>query len=280
MLIALIANFSKPDHIKTAAEVATFFKSHNIDLTAEAQLAKQLSIPSFDDVSLDKVSTLITLGGDGSILRAAHTYSRIKAPILGINLGSLGFMADVPKKNMELCLTDLINGDFVVEKRLVLEGQLSSSSPFLAFNDIVLHRGKNPSLITLGVYLGDKLLNSFKADGLIFSTPTGSTAYNLASGGPILSPKLDAYVLTPICAHTISNRPIVLHPSEELLIKVLKPSDFPVEVVSDGTTSHALQADESLMISRSAASFELIKLGRIDYFSTLRSKLGWSGTLT
>jgi NAD+ kinase len=145
-------------------------------------------------------------------------------------------------------------------------------------NDIVVHRAQNPSLIELAIHVDGLYLNTFEADGLIISTPNGSTAYSLAAGGPILSPDLPALVLTPICAHTISNRPIVLTADQEIQIQYL--SDYePVEVRADGLEHFYLRTGEVFKIVRSPKNFRMVSLFRRDYFSTLRTKLGWSGKL-
>ncbi|PCI78735.1 NAD(+) kinase [Candidatus Aerophobetes bacterium] len=280
MFIAICSKISEEKHLTLTRSVINFFKEQSIDVAVEESIAKHFDVPAFSKDNLSKITTLITLGGDGSILRAAHRYHNINAPILGINLGSLGFMADVPAENIHLYLSDLLKGDYSVQKRLVLKGELSGKMPFSSFNDIVLHRANNSSLITLGVYIKGNLLSLFQSDGLIFSTPNGSTAYSLAAGGPIISPTVEGYLLTPICAHTISNRPIVLHPSEEVTIQVMKKTSSPIEVINDGYEKYALNEGDTLTIKRAEETFDLIKLNRIDYFSTLRTKLGWSGTLT
>lgn len=278
MLIAICAKISKPGDLETTKQVIAFFQNRSVNVTVEKSMDKHFDLPTFDEFALPKADTLITLGGDGSILRAAHKYSSLKAPMLGINLGSLGFMADVPENNINDCLLDLLEGNYSVEKRLVLEASLNEDIPFSAYNDVVLHRAANASLISLGVFIDDKLLTVFKADGLIFATPGGSTAYSLAAGGPIIAPKVEGYVLTPICAHTISNRPIVMHPEDSVCIKVMKPVDSPIEVINDGYGKRFLKEGDCLKLSQSSQTFDLIKLAGINYFSTLSTKLGWSGS--
>jgi len=221
---------------------------------------------------------LITLGGDGTILRLAHQYSHLDLPILGINLGHLGFMADVPVSDLYPSLEDLLNGKYEIESRLMLEGESMDGKKTFAFNDYVVHRAKNPSLVEISIEVDGHHLNTFEADGIIVATPNGSTAYSLAAGGPILSPDLNAVVLTPISPHTISNRPIVLSLKKEIVIKYQSAYD-PVEVINDGISKVMLNTGDHFKIRPSKGEFKLITLLRRDYFSTLRSKLGWAGKL-
>jgi NAD+ kinase len=213
------------------------------------------------------------MGGDGTILRLCHRYGHLNATIVGINLGYLGFMADIPVSDIYPSLADLLNGAYTVDHRLILEAGSMS-----AVNDIVIHRGKNYSLIELAIYVDSVYVNTFVADGIIIATPNGSTAYSLAAGGPILSPNLNAVVITPICPHTISNRPIVLTADQTIEIEYISPYD-PIEVRADGLESISLKSKEKITVKRSSRTFNRAKLHRHEYFSTLRSKLSWSGKL-
>ena len=263
MIIAILSNPSNP----LASEIKSYLNVRGIQTLMDKELE-----------TAKKVDVIITMGGDGTILHAAHTYAHLNAAIFGINLGHLGFMADVPLDDIYPSLDDLIAGAYSIEKRLVIEGTAPNKTSYFALNDIVIHRGTNPSLIELSIELEDTYVNTFQADGLVISTPNGSTAYSLAAGGPILSPGLEGIVLTPICAHTISNRPIVITPNQLLKITYLSDKK-PVDVIIDGLNSFSLLAKETLSISKSAQSFKLINLKRRDFYSTLRTKLGWTGKL-
>ncbi|MCB1116395.1 MAG: NAD(+)/NADH kinase, partial [Chlamydiia bacterium] len=188
------------------------------------------------------------------------------------------FMADVQVSEMIPCLEDLIQKNYTIQKRRILEGTSKSGQTFFAINDCVLHRAKNPSLVEIAIYVDDLLLNHFEADGIIIATATGSTAYSLAAGGPIISPEIDALVLTPICPHTISNRPIVISPKKEVRIEYVSEKE-PIECVSDGLKHFEMKPKDHVILKKSARTFNLVNLKRIDYFSTLRHKLGWSGKL-
>jgi NAD+ kinase len=187
-------------------------------------------------------------------------------------------MADIPVADLYPSLQDLLAGSYRIDKRLVLQGETMQKQSCFAINEIVIHRGKNPSLVEIAIHVDGEYVNTFEADGIILSTPNGSTAYSLAAGGPILSPSLEAVVLTPISPHTISNRPIVLTANQEIQIQYL--SDYaPVEIRADGLERFELATGEVFKISRSPKTFSLVSLLRRDYFSTLRTKLGWSGKL-
>jgi NAD+ kinase len=160
----------------------------------------------------------------------------------------------------------------------MMEGLTRSKDRFFAVNEIVIHRAHNPSLIDLSIHVDGTYLNTFSADGIIVATPSGSTAYSLAAGGPILTPEIDAFVITPICPHTISNRPLVLMPKEKIEVQYLSPY-APVEITYDGFSRFTMQTDEVFTIFKSKKKYKLVSLKRNDYFSTLRSKLAWSGQL-
>lgn len=278
MIIALIPNaaFDKSKHL--AQGIVSFLAEHGITVVAEDDEAKTLGAKPISSVSASDINFFISMGGDGSILRLVHKYENYNPAVIGINLGHLGFMADIPLSDMYPSLQDLIDGKFEIEERLMLEGMNPHQESCLALNDIVLHRGPNPSLIELAIYVDDHYLNTFVADGMIVATPNGSTAYSLAAGGPILSPNLEAVVLTPISPHTISNRPIVLTADQQIRIQNLSECS-PIEVNADGVVSQTLKTGESFHIRRSKKKFRIVNLQRRDYFSTLRTKLSWTGKL-
>lgn len=278
MKIALFPKVEKAESKNLALEVAGFLMKKGAEVFVEEDKADALALPPLSEADLSSIDILITMGGDGSILRVAHTYSEISGAILGINLGHLGFMADVQVSEMIPCLEDLINGAYTIQKRSMIDGISSHGKSFFAINDCVLHRARNPSLVGIAIYVDGLLLNHFEADGIIIATATGSTAYSLAAGGPIVSPDIDAFILTPICPHTISNRPIVINPKKEIRIEYVSEK-APIEFVSDGLQHFEMKPKDHIILKKSQRTFNLVNLKRIDYFSTLRHKLGWSGKL-
>ena len=278
MLIALFLNPSKEQAKEIAFAIVDFFTEKGIGIVAEEDSASILGIPSLSTVNGADINVRISLGGDGTILRLMHRHPEILAPIMGINLGSLGFLADVPLDDIYPCLNNLIEGRYTIEKRFMLEGITPDNKTAFAINDVVFHRAQNPSLIDLSVHVDDLYLNTFSADGLIISTPTGSTAYSLAAGGPIVTPLLEALLLTPINPHTISNRPLVFWPRQEIRVQYLSALEN-VEVNFDGVISFSMKPNDTFVIKPSKISFPLIAFPHQDYFSTLRSKLNWTGKL-
>jgi NAD+ kinase len=278
MMIALFPNEVKDSFLKIAKEICQFLIANGIQITAEDKHADQLKALPLSQVDYQSIDFRISLGGDGTILRLVHKHPLIRAPLLGINLGNLGFLADIPIHDIFPSLEDLIQGRYQVQNRMMMEGFIFPQQLCFAVNEVVIHRAQNPCLIDLAIYVDECYLNTFSADGMIISTPSGSTAYSLAAGGPILTPELKAFVLTPICPHTISNRPIVLMPKTSIQIKYLSPLS-PVELSADGISTFNLSTNEIFTAYTSPHSFDLVCLERHNYFATLREKLGWQGRL-
>ena len=278
MIIALFPNERKQHSFELAAHIREFLVDQGVRVVAEDEKAAQIGAEPLSSVEPKDIKFLIAMGGDGTILRISNRFSHIEAPILGINLGHLGFMADVPIADIYPSLSDLLEGSYSIDRRLILEGHNGHNKTLYAVNDLVIHRGQNYSLIELALIVDGVYVNTFVADGIVIATPNGSTAYSLAAGGPILSPTLDALVITPICPHTISNRPIVLTSERQIEIQYLSDYD-PVEIRADGLDSISISTNETFTIKRSERKFNLVNLHRHEYFSTLRTKLGWSGKL-
>jgi NAD+ kinase len=278
MIIAIFPNIKKRNSKSLASSILGFLSKQGVTVVAEKDDAEELGIMEITSVPQDQIKFLISMGGDGTILRLAHKYVDLDAAILGINLGHLGFMADVPVSDIYPCLQDLLDGAYTIEDRIVLRCQDGDDNDSFAINDFVVHRGKNISLVKIAIYVDGQYLNTFEADGVILATPNGSTAYSLAAGGPIISPSLRAIVITPISPHTISNRPLVL--TSDQIVQMQYQSDYePLDVIADGMHNAPMAKGAMFTFSCSNKFFKLVNLSRRDYFSTLRSKLGWSGKL-
>ncbi|MFZ4100142.1 MAG: NAD(+)/NADH kinase [Chlamydiia bacterium] len=275
MKIVLFPNLHKPGAAEIAESIVAFLHSHGVDVVADILSAPTLGLCPFDPKAPELPDICITLGGDGTILRVVHEYPDLQIPVLGVNLGHLGFMAEVPREGLLRALENLVARNYTIEERLVIN--VDHGRQF-AVNDVVLHRGPNPSLIELSVSVDGTWVNTFVADGLILATPAGSTAYNLAAGGPIVVPDIEAVVLTPICPHTISNRPVLLPAHREITISVVT-ARMPVEVTVDGLRDHPLEAGQTLHLTRATRGFRILALPHRDYYDILRTKLGWSGKL-
>ncbi len=279
MIIAIFPHKEKKESIDLAKKTIAFFQKQSIEVVTEEEFSKILNCRSLSSVNFNNIEFLIAIGGDGSILHLAQKYITRQKPIVGINLGTIGFLSDIPVSDLEGCLQDLVEKKYAVENRIIIESVCNKNTCFKAINEFIIHRGQNPRIIELAITIDGKYCNTFAGDGIIVATPNGSTAYSLAAGGPILTPQLDAFVMTPVCAHTISNRPIVLTTSQEIEIQYVSQNEHPIEIRGDGICFTDMQTDDKVSFKKSKDSFKLIKLHRHDYFSTLKSKLGWSGKL-
>ena len=278
MMIALFPNMTKAQSTSIAVSIFQFLAEKGVKVFVEDEEAEKIGCLPLSKANPKEIDYIITMGGDGTILRTVHRHPEIEAPILAIHLGSLGFMADILTKDIYPSLEELLKGNIAVQSRIVMEGRMAQAEDCFAVNEIVIHRANNLCLVDLAIHVDGMYLNTFSADGVIISTPSGSTAYSLAAGGPILSPELQAFVLTPICPHTISNRPIVLMPKQEIHVQYISNYE-PVEITYDGFRRFSMQTGEILRIYLSPKQFKLVVLPNHDYFATLRTKLGWAGKL-
>lgn len=221
----------------------------------------------------------VSVGGDGTLLAAARALVDSGIPLVGINLGRLGFLADVTLEAVEEHLQEIFSGRYSMEQRFLLEGSIEAEGRppirHRALNDIVLHGHESISMIEFEVYSNGRLINRQRADGLIVSTPTGSTAYALSGGGPIMHPALEAIALVPICPHTLSHRPIAL-PSDQQIEIVLGPSSGVAQVSFDGQNRSLIGQQDRLHICRYDHSITLLHPRDYDYYHILRTKLNWS----
>jgi NAD+ kinase len=222
---------------------------------------------------------VVSVGGDGTLLRTARLLVDYQIPLVGINLGRLGFLADVTISNLRQDLQGIFSGDYSVEKRFLLHGEIcqadSEPDSYLALNDIILHSHRSISMIEFEVFSDGQLINKQRADGLIVTTPTGSTAYSLSGGGPIMHPTLDVLALVPICPHTLSNRPIVLPSEQSIEIRLVQPGMAGL-VSFDGQSRAVIQSEDSIKITRHNKEITLLHPKNYDYFQILRAKLKWS----
>jgi NAD+ kinase len=238
-------------------------------------------VPSVPEIDLPKHSDLvIVVGGDGTLLHAARVLSKQNIPLLGINLGRLGFLVDISPDEMIQSLNEILNGQYEQECRFLLEVSMGDESSgkqnILAFNDVVLHKWNIARMIEFQTYVDDQLVNDQRSDGLIVSTPTGSTAYALSGGGPLLHPSLNAIVMVPICPHTLSNRPIVVDGDSMIEIRLDPSHAEDVQITCDGQATIPAMPGEVIHIRKSAQSVRLIHPNNYNYYSILRAKLGWA----
>lgn len=246
-------------------------------------LDSDFSVDNFPTHSIEQLvarsNLVISLGGDGTLLSTARALVNKDTPLLGINLGRLGFLADVSVTDFEQHLVDVIAGKYTIENRFFIEGEIYNSSSTIssniALNDIVLHSHESLSMIEYEVYSDGNLIHKQRADGVIVTTPTGSTAYALSGGGPIMHPSLETLAIVPICPHTLSNRPIVLPAEQEIDVR-LGQADSIARVNYDGQSTVIINSDDRVRIKRHPRSIALLHPQNYDYFEILRAKLYWS----
>ena len=225
----------------------------------------------------------IVIGGDGTFLSAARAFAPFDIPLVGVNLGRLGFLVDISPQHLTQRIDEILQGRFVEERRLLLGASLIRGEKVifqqLAINDVVVHRSNASSMIEIMTHIDGVFLNSQRSDGLIVSTPTGSTAYALSAGGPILSPSLRALVLAPINPHTLTNRPIVVDSESVVEISFQAGRPFGAQLVCDNVSSPALKAGDKVEIRKDSKSFRILHPEGYDFFEILRAKLNWSSGL-
>jgi NAD+ kinase len=231
-----------------------------------------------DDSSMKAADLIIVLGGDGSMLAAARAFSSLEIPLLCINLGRLGFLADIPLDDMEPILDQIFAGNLLEEQRLLLHMEILQGEQVIAssiaLNDIVLHKWENLRMVEFETFVNDRSVHRQRADGMIVSTPTGSTAYALSSGGPITDPAMEAILLVPISPHAMTVRPMVLPGSSRIEIQLKAPA-LGARIAYDGLGNLKLTAGHRLRITASEHKARLIHPADYDYFELLRTKLHW-----
>lgn len=227
----------------------------------------------------EKTECILVLGGDGTLLRAARNMIDRDIPLIGINLGTLGYLAEVEIGAIEDALDKLLADDFTREERMMLEGRVNSkdkSEDNYALNDIVISRCGSLQILTFHIYVNGQFLNSFSADGMLVATPTGSTGYNMSAGGPVVEPAANLLLLTPICPHTLNTRSIVLSPEDEIRIEIPQGKDGRLQAVEasfDGSHKIRLVTGDSIVICKAAKTTGILKLNTESFLSVLHKKM-------
>lgn len=282
--IALISRQRIEGISETLDSIIRFLEQHNYTVVLESLTAALLPdshLPSVHKEQLHQMADLIlVVGGDGSLLGAARIGAEQNLPVLGINRGTLGFLTDIAPDDLNLVL-DVLQGNYLSEERFLLEAQVQRDSQhesaMIAVNDFVLLPGDKAQMITFDLYINEYFAYNLRADGLIVSTPTGSTAYALSGGGPILHPSLDAIVLVPLCPHTLSSRPIVVKSDSTIRIHI-SDSNYTIPQIShDGQRRIPVPIGDDITVNRHSKTFRLIHPLNYNYFNTLSTKLHWKG---
>jgi NAD+ kinase len=277
--LGIVGQSRDPAVESAAATLERIARKHGLELHPEAPLRDLFdSAGPFEPGEMD---LLVSLGGDGTLLRGARLVAAHHTPVLGINLGHLGFLTSVGPEAMEGTLQSILDGDYWLDTRFTLEARVlcgdgTASAEYMALNDAVLHKGGFARVIRLAVFVGEEReeVGEYTADGIILATPTGSTAYSLSAGGAIVAPSMECILATPISPHTLAVRPLVL-PAETRIEVEIRGHNNEVVLTVDGQEGEALVNGDRLVVSRGDASVPLVRLRGQSFFSTLRRKLHW-----
>lgn len=277
--IGIIANVKKPGAKETVGRMISWAVKNKVDFCLDEALKPLWDYDEkiFPREKLPQHSEIIiSLGGDGTMLAAARAVGERGNPILGINLGSFGFLTEITADDIEKTLDRIARKDFLLEKRMVLKTKIEGDEkPFLyALNDVVIDKGNVARLIQMHLYDNEEFVCSYSADGLILSTSTGSTAYSLASGGPIIHPQMNVIIVSPICPHTLASRPIIFSENENLKI-VVECSKRDAMLTVDGQVAEPVKSGEAVLVSKADHSVNLIKFPESSFYSILRRKFHW-----
>ena len=281
--IGLIGKFATPSSAGTLCSVARLLENHGLEVLVDNScdaLAERCSM--FPGVSKEQLGErcdlVIVVGGDGTLLNAARALAGYEVPLLGINLGRLGFLTDISPDDIEFTLNRVLAGQFFEERRFLLQASLIRDGEVIstneAFNDVVVHKWNVARMLESEVYIDGLFVYTMRSDGLIVSTPTGSTAYALSGGGPIMHPALDALVLVPICPHTMTNRPLVVGADSKIDVVVCSDQTDKAQVTCDGQLNLALNPGDRVRV-RKQDTIHLIHPSDHDYYHILREKLHW-----
>ena len=285
MKFGITGNSLKPEFSTIFKEVYQFLKENNHEVWLSKTVFINSIESSFETVpqkSLDEIGKecdmILSIGGDGTILSTFRQIAQYEIPIFGIHIGGLGFLSETNQDNFKESLNSIVSGNYITEKRMALKLNINNdpSPSHLSLNDIVIDNGSSPRTLQLHVYVSDHFLNTYISDGIIFCTPTGSTAYSLSAGGTIITPNMNVIGVTPVCPHSLSARPIILSDKEKIKVQ-FSEENVGMAVSVDGQIHIPIDYSHQVYIERSEYDALLVRLPTNDYYSTLRSKMGWSG---
>jgi len=281
--IGLIGKFGDPNVAETLDQIAAYLRQRQLRVLLDESSARLIPDSGLEVASRaaigEQCDLAIIMGGDGTMLNAARSLVNYEVPILGVNLGRLGFLADVSPAKTPHSLDQVLAGQFREARRSLLHAQVIHgghvASETDALNDVVIHKREVARMIEVDAFLDGRFLNAYRADGLIISTPTGSTAYALAGGGPIIHPGLEAVVLVPICPHTLTHRPIVVKADSVIEVVLNAANTTQTQITCDGQVSLAIEPGDRIVIRKKDRKVRLIHPISHDYFELLRAKLRW-----
>ena len=284
--VGVVVKPHQPDALETLCRLTEWLNQRGIKLVGGPELERERiehetgcaveAVPRED--LPQSVDLILVLGGDGTMIATARMIGDAEVPVIGVNYGGLGYLAEFRIEELFSALEAILDGNYKVERRVMLSVELrrgeKSVTQNRVLNDVVMNKSALARIIQIETYLNDQFVNSFRADGLIVATPTGSTAYNLSAGGPVIYPSMNAVVITPICPFTLSNRPIVV-PDDSVIEVRLMTEKEDVALTLDGQVGFPLQAGDRVMIRKSQTTFNLVQPANRNYFDVLRDKLRW-----
>jgi NAD+ kinase len=284
MKLGIVANITKENILEVVSSFTSKLKEKNIPYILTKSLFEangKFKIELFEDIIVNddelynEADIIVSIGGDGTMLNTAFNALKYDKPVLGLNIGKLGFLVEAELSQMDLIIDSLKNENYKIEERIVIQGEIFGyDSEVIAFNDIVIDKGGWHKMIELAIWVDREYVTTFNADGLIVSTPTGSTGYSISVGGPIISPKADVITLSPISPHSLTVKPLVLPSNQEILVKA-DSLHKEVQVSCDGQRSYNIPPPMEILIKKSEKKLKLISTSLSTYFSTLRKKLLW-----
>jgi len=280
--VGLFGRYKDPDVSTTLDALRKHLENRDISVYIGDTTADNISGTRIEDSGLSVAETIdlaVVVGGDGTMLHVARSLASYALPMIGINLGRLGFLTDLSADRMHEGLDELLRGEFTVDERIMLQVQISNGrdnlNESIALNDVTLSKGNTGRMIEFETHVNSEPVGRTRGDGVIISTPTGSTAYALSAGGPILHPLLPAIVFAPICPHTLGHRPMVLDDSSIIELEILDLAGADGNVFIDGLKQLAVSGNEIIRISRAETVTRMVRINSHNYFTALRSKLGW-----
>jgi NAD+ kinase len=281
--VGIIAKLNKPEAIAVVKELVSWLQGRAVECFVEPEMARAVSHTALEKTEMARqVDMVIVLGGDGTLLAAARALQQRQIPLLGVNLGGLGFLTEITLPELYPTLEAILQDDYTTDDRMLLTVHVWRREKvierFTVLNDVVINKGALARIIELETTVDGAYLTTFRADGLIIATPTGSTGYSLSAGGPILYPSLQSIVITPICPHNVTNRPLIC-PEQAKIGVTLCSGDQEVFLTLDGQVGFPMELRDRIEVERGAGYVKLVKSPTRSYFAVLRQKLMWGADI-
>jgi len=279
--ISVILNLTKPQSIEVFNQIIKEGEKYGLNFFLQKDIANQIGVTGYgvsDSRFKNECDMVLAVGGDGTFINAAHHFSKVDVPLLGVHIGGLGFLTEIKVSEISETIKNIVDGNFIIEERLMLEAKVINGkkvrASYIGLNEIVVHKGSFTRIIKLSAYINKQYVGTFEGDGMIVSTPTGSTGYSLSADGPIVVPGMDVFIINTICPHTFGVRPIVV--SSSSLIDIIVTNDnCKMSLGIDGIHGIEIFKDDVVSITKSKYKTKLIKSPKRNFFDILREKFEW-----